>query len=85
MGYLKRLGDKRRSQMAYVVTINVTTREITEGNPPDVRKVQIVESKGEGSSPEKAFHGAYENSGLREYVELLQGMPKIVKPFGEAS
>ena len=64
----------------FVVTINVTTREISESNPNDIRKVNVVESKGEGSSPEKAFNAAYDNSGLKEYVEVFQGGPSIVTP-----
>lgn len=75
----------------FQVTINVTTREIVEtGNPAmpmDVRKVQVVESKGEAKSPEKAFQEAYEKSGLKEFVELLSGQPRIVTPgnFGVGS
>lgn len=69
----------------FVVTINVTTREISEQNPGDVRKVQVVEAKGEGSSPEKAFNDAYERSGIKEFVELLAGQPKIISGgFGQA-
>jgi hypothetical protein len=52
-----------------------------------VRRISVVESKGEGKSTELAFHSAYEASGLKEFVDALSGMPKILTPgnFGQAT